>query len=470
MFDVLDRQSRLTANQKKLVFAGTFGVILEFLDYFLIGFILTFVAKPWGLSFAQSSMILLSSGVGAMIGAVVFGWLADAIGRRGVFLTTITIFTVGTGALIFTPESAQTGWIYLIAMRFLIGFGAGGLYCVDLPLIQEFMPSRLRGSISGLVTAAVPGGFLLGSALVAFVAPSIGWHGLMAVCVALSLVALFMRTWIPESPRWLMQRGRVDDARASLAWALQVPVSSLQRPAPVAAAPKVGFLSLLRHPRSVAVALLINLGTQTGYYGLTLWSPTLIVHALGVPPARAAFYMIFITLAAFGGRIAISLLSERIGRRMTGVLSSGAAVVALLAAAQINAPVANGAALFLICMAVAYFFGEGGFAVVGPYSAEVWPSRLRTTGMGAAYGFGGIGKVIGPLGLAFIAGASGAAAPATSSIDPHSAFTYFAVWYGLSCLAFLTLGFETRGRSFEDLDKALEQTSVTTVPRPRAAA
>lgn len=469
MLDALDQQNRLTANQKKLVFAGTAGVILEFLDYFLIGFILTFVAKPWSLSFAQSSVILLSSGVGAMIGAVAFGRLADAIGRRGVFLATIALFTLGTGALIFTPESAATGWLYLTAMRFLIGLGAGGLYCVDLPLIQEFMPSRVRGSVSGLVTAAVPAGFLLGSALVAFVAPAIGWRGLMLICVGLSLSTLFMRTWIPESPRWLLQRGRVEESRRSVAWALQVSPSALPTTASTSATSSAGLRELLRHPRSVGVSVLTNLGTQTGYYGLTLWSPTLIVHALNVPPARAALYMIFITLAAFAGRIAISFMSEHIGRRMTGVLSSGAAVLALLVAASLQTVEAGSAAFFLACMAAAYFFGEGGFAVVGPYSAEVWPSRLRTTGMGLAYGLGGIGKIIGPLGLAFAAGKSGFSSASTSGISPQSAFGYFAAWFALSCATFLLLGFETRGRSIEDLDRTLERTSTEPTSRHRTA-
>ncbi len=208
MFEALDRQQLLTRNQKGLVFAGAFGLVLEFLDYFLIGFILTFVSKPWGLSFGQSSIILLSSGVGAMFGAAWFGRMADRVGRRKIFMSTIIVFTVSMFALIFTPDTPEIGWLYLTFFRFLIGFGGGGLYCVDVPLIQEFVPTKKRGLVTGLVTCAVPLGFLIGSAMVAFLAPAVGWRGLIAVCVMLSLGVLLVRRWVPESPRWLMRQGR----------------------------------------------------------------------------------------------------------------------------------------------------------------------------------------------------------------------------------------------------------------------
>jgi putative MFS transporter len=109
MFELLDNETALTRNQKLLVMAGTFAIVLEFLDYFLIGFILTFVAKPWGLSFGQSSIVLLSSGVGAMIGAAWFGRMADRIGRRKIFMATIILFSAGMTALIFTPDSPEFG-------------------------------------------------------------------------------------------------------------------------------------------------------------------------------------------------------------------------------------------------------------------------------------------------------------------------------------------------------------------------
>ena len=454
MLERLDSQEALTANQKRLIMAATFGVALEFLDYFLIGFVLVYVVGPWNLTVWQSSTILLSSGIGAMLGAAYFGWLADRVGRRKVFMLTIGIFSVGTAALAVTPDSVAYGWLYLSAFRFLIGFGAGGLYCVDLPLVQEFTPVKKRGLVTGLVTSAVPIGFLLGSLMVFFLAPHIGWRGLMIVCTAMAATTLFIRSWIPESPRWLLRQGRVNEARAAVAWALNVSSESLPLAAPMQKEQPPTMGEITKYPRSWAVSWLTNLGAQTGYYGLALWSPVILVQLLGIRPAQAAFYMIFVTLAAFVGRFLVSFLSEAIGRRATGVICSLTACAVLVGAAVIGDALNGAAAMLIGLLMVAYFFGEGGFAVVGPYSAEVWPSRLRAMGMGSAYGFGGFGKIIGPMGLAFIAG--GSAAPGAGVISAQGAFSYFAAWYALAGLAFLFFGFETRGRSLEALDQQLE--------------
>src|SRR5712691_8652722 len=148
MFEILDRRTSLTGNQIKILGAA------------IIGFVLAFRIGPWKLTFGQSAIVLLSSGVGAIIGAYVWGWLADRIGRRKVFIGTVLNFSIATGLLYFTPDN---GWIYLAIMRFFVGVGVGGLYCVDLPLVQEFMPSSKRGWVGGLVTCVIPLGVGLGA-------------------------------------------------------------------------------------------------------------------------------------------------------------------------------------------------------------------------------------------------------------------------------------------------------------------
>lgn len=200
MFQLLDSQPVLTGRQRRLVFVSTAAVCLEFLDYFLIGLILTFLVGDWRLSFGQSSVILLASGIGAIAGAFYFGHLADRIGRRPVFVITIAVFSIATGALALTPNSASFGWIYLALLRVVVGFGAGGLYVVDLPLVQEFMPVTKRGRVTGLVTSAIPVGFLFGSLLVWFLSDAIGWRGILAITAGLGGILFFVRVSIPESP------------------------------------------------------------------------------------------------------------------------------------------------------------------------------------------------------------------------------------------------------------------------------
>jgi putative MFS transporter len=87
MFEILDRRTSLTGNQIKILTAAIIGDALEFFDYFLIGFVLAFLIGPWKLTFGQSAIVLMSSGIGAIIGAYVWGWLADRIGRRSASLS-----------------------------------------------------------------------------------------------------------------------------------------------------------------------------------------------------------------------------------------------------------------------------------------------------------------------------------------------------------------------------------------------
>lgn len=452
MFSHLERQTRLTGHQRRIIAAAMLGDMLEFFDYFLIGFVLAFIVGPWQLTFGKTAVILLSSGFGAIFGALFYGWLADRIGRRIVFMLTVINFSVATGALAFTPDGA---WLFLSVFRFIVGFGVGGLYCVDLPLVQEFVPASKRGMVGGLVTSMIPIGILLGSLLGATVTPYVGWRGLFALGAVPGLLIVLVRLWVPESPRWLMRVGRTEEARRSLAWALEVDPASLPLAEPARETSAPGFRQLFQFPRSLSVSWLTNLGAQTGYYGLHLWAPTLLVLLLEVSPQRTSFLMIFVNLAGFAGRIGMSYLSDRIGRRRSGGIFGFGAAALLVLAALASDQFVGGVSVFWLLLIATNVIADGGFAIVGPYSAEVWPSAMRTTGMGSAYGFGGLGKVIGPLGLAMIVGTSNVVTPQASTEALLPSYLYLAAWFALAGVVYLAFGIETRGESLEALDGRL---------------
>jgi putative MFS transporter len=452
MFDVLDRQTRLTGNQKKIIAAAVIGDALEFFDYFLISFVLAFLIGPWKLTFGQSALVLLSSGVGAILGAGVWGWIADRIGRRAVFIGTVLNFSIATGLLYFTPDN---GWIYLTIMRFFVGFGVGGLYCVDLPLVQEFMPTSKRGWVGGLVTCVIPLGVGLGAVLGAFIGAS-DWRLLFAIGVLPSVMILLVRLWVPESPRWLARQGRLDEARNSLAWALEVPANSLTLPRPEEnRVIRTNWFDLFKYPRSLLVSWLGNAGAQTGVYGITLWAPSLFVLMLKVTPQEAAKMMILLSVTGFLGRLSFSYFSEKIGRRNAGGLMGFAAGILTIVAGYNHDTAMFGVSAFWLLLAVAFFFADGGFAVVGPYAAEIWPSHLKTTGMGSAYGFGGIGKIIGPLGLALIVGSNNYLKPDVPLPQIPTAFVYLGCWFLMAGVVYYFFGLETRGKSLEQIDHEL---------------
>jgi len=208
------------------------------------------------------------------------------------------------------------------------------------------------------------------------------------------------------------------------------------------------------------VSFLGNLGAQTTVYGVTLWAPTLLVLLLKIPPQQASFLFIFVTLMGLVGRISFSYLSEWIGRRASGGLMGLGGAIALMAAGLLNDQFIGAASVFWLLLIVSFFFIDGGFAIVGPYAAEVWPSELRASGMGAAYGFGGLGKIAGPVVLALIVGSSNVVTPKASVEGIVPAFAFLAASALIMGIIYYFVGFETKGRTIEELDSGLMKPAV----------
>jgi putative MFS transporter len=163
------------------------------------------------------------------------------------------------------------------------------------------------------------------------------------------------------------------------------------------------------------------------------------------------------------GRFAFCYLSDAIGRRPSGVLLSFGAALSLALAGYYHNFFIGGVSVFYLMLFGQRFFGDGGYAVVGPYAAEVWPSRLRASGMGFGFGIGNFGKILGPLGLALIIGSSDVISPKATIAAIEPAMMYLAGWYVLSGIVFILLGFETRGRTLEELDAALDAPAAVQV-------
>jgi MFS transporter, putative metabolite:H+ symporter len=232
------------------------------------------------------------------------------------------------------------------------------------------------------------------------------------------------------------------------------PPESLPRPKndEVATRP-TALTDRFRYPRSLLVSWLTNLGMRTTGYGVILWAPTLFVMLLGVSPAQASYLCIFVSLAGFVGRFVFSGLSELIGRHAAGAVQGFGSAAMIVAAWLLHDSFIGTVSVFWLLIIAADFFFYGGSAIMGPYAAEVWPAALRTSGMGSAYGSGGIGKIIGPIGLALIVGSSDIVKPDVTIAAVVPSFLCLAAWSALAGFAYAFIGFETKGRSIEDIDK-----------------
>jgi putative MFS transporter len=466
MLERLERQERLTANQWKIIATANVGDMLDFFDFFLIGYVLAFVLKDWELTYGQSALILVSAGVGAVPGAFFWGWMGDRIGRRKVFILTALNVAFATGIMFFTPQQGDwiAGWIFLSFFRFFVGFGNAGLIAVDIPLVQEFVPTYKRGWVSGLTTVLLPAGNILGALSGWLLAPVIGWRGLFLVGLSPALLVLMIRYWIPESPRWLMRMGRMEEARKSLAWALQCDPKEIELPTIIVGEEKTRWRELFKYPRSMTTACLVAL-SQTGGVGLLMWITTLFVMVLKVTPAEASYLMIWVGILGIIGRLIASWMSDAFGRRASGFLIGMGGAISMALAGYFHDVYIGTVSVFFVLILVQRFFGDASYAIIGPYLAEVWPNRLRASGMGFSYGIGNLGKIIGPLGLALIVGSSNYVSPKLTIDAIFPALLFLAFWYGQAGLVFLLLGIETKGRSIEEIGSTLDARAAS----PRAA-
>jgi MFS transporter, putative metabolite:H+ symporter len=453
MLELLEQQTKLTANQWKIAGAATLGDMLDFFDFFLIGFVLAFIVKEWHLTYGQSGAILLASGVSAPFGSLLYGLMADKIGRRTALITAVLNVSLATGAMALTPEG---GWIYLVVCRFFVGFAVTGLYSVDITLMQEFSPAHKRGWFTGLTTTMLPAGQLVAALLGAFAAPYIGWRGMVAVGLLPAFLCLYIRAFVPESPHWLLRQGRVEEARRSLAWALQMDPSRIAVPSVLPAIDKTRWVEIFKYPRSIIAGSLTGL-TQTGGVALALWLVTLLVMVLKVTPAEASKLVIWISVSAIAGRFFCSWISDAWGRKASGVFSCLVSALFMSLAGYLHSVFLGGVSMFYLMIVIQSFFGSGNYSIVGPYMGEMWPARLRGSGMGFVYGVGNLGKFIGPAGLALIAGSSDLVSPKATLDALVPGFNYFASWYILGALAFWLIGMETRGRTIGEIEAELDK-------------
>jgi MFS transporter, putative metabolite:H+ symporter len=448
MLQLLEQQQKLTRNQWLIAGAATLGDMLDFFDFFLISFVLGFVVKNWHLTFGESGAVLLASGITAPFGSLFYGWLADKVGRRTALVLSVLNVSLATGAMALTPTGA---WMYLVVCRLFVGFGVTGLYSVDITLMQEFSPSHKRGWFTGLTTTMLPAGSLLAALLGYYAEPYIGWRGMVTVGLLPAFLCLYIRAFVPESPLWLLRKGRLEEARKSLAWALMIDPATITLPTSLPEVEKTRWIELFKYPRSIVAGCLTGL-TQTGGVALALWQITLFVMVLGITAGEASKLAIFVSISAILGRFFCSWISDAMGRRPSGVISCVVSALLMFLAGYLHSVTIGGVSMFFLFILLQSFLGSGNYSIVGPYMGEMWPSRLRGSGMGLVYGVGNLGKFIGPLGLALIAGSDNFVKPEATMDALVPGFAYFAYWYLIGAFAFWFIGTETRARTIDDID------------------
>lgn len=418
--------------------------MFEFYDFFLVGYLVSALAPSWHLTYGKSAIMLLSSGLGAVVGAALFGRWADHFGRRSLVVAGGLMSSAGCAGCALLPDNA---WIEFSVLRCLVGFGLAGAVAVQTALVVEITPTRHRTLLSSLMLAPVALGTFLAALLAAHLMPVIGWRGLAATGALPVLVSLGIWLWVPESPRWLLTRNRVEDARREAARQLGLDPASVRLPAalpqPSAATP---LSDLLRDRGRFWWVVAVWLGASTGTYGVQLWGPTIVSQLLRISPGEAAAYFVGLSIASFLGRIVFSVLPIYIGRRRSGQIMGYGSAVILLLAGLLNQQFVAGWSVFALLIVAGAVVYSGGFANITPYTVEAFPVRLGARALGLGQAVNGLGKIAGPLLLAFIAGTSDVVSPKATADAVPAAFIFLAVCSTMAGVACTLFRVETHGR------------------------
>ncbi|MDO4258904.1 MAG: MFS transporter [Actinomycetaceae bacterium] len=435
----------LTKNQKNLIALVIIGNVSEFFDMFLIGFVVSLLIKPWNLTGTETGIILACSGLGTVIGAIMWGRLADKMGRKRAFFWCVLIFTVFTIVSVFTPDR---GWIMLAALRVLVGIGVGGLNIVSIPYVQEFVPSKQRGLLAGLGSVFIPLGLLLGA--VAQKAFHEDWRVLIALGGLPILLLLWLRL-VPESPRFLLSQGRTQEAREALAWALEIPANDVGELPKVEVGPSASYSVVFsRYWKSLLIVTLGSFSFILGSFTIQSWGQTLLQDGYGLNPDMVGNLFIGVSLADLFGRLGSAWLADHLGRRWT-MFSFGliGAVGSLIVAFSAQSGPGGSWMIFFIGILIAMAFGDGAFGILNAFGGEQFPNEARGTGLGLGYGIGATAKIFGPLIMGWMIGGNAVKQDVTlQAVFP--AFIFFAALLVLGGIIYL-FARETKGESLEKI-------------------
>ena len=443
----------------------TFGLlsalfVLEFFDFLVVGYLLAQLGPQWHLTYGQSALILYSGGLGSILGALVFGGLADAWGRKAQMIIGTFICAISAGLIGLVPTGA---WEIFAILRFFVGVGLTAGVTPALTILVELTPTRHRTLLTSFYIVFASAGGLLASLTSAALMAGLGWRGLAMLGVSPAFVGILVWFFVPESVRWLAAKGRFAEARAEVAQHLGLPQQSVPLPTMAPAVQPRGRLSdLYEHPRKFWETIVNWGGSSTAAYGIYLWGPTIVALALGVSVPQAAAYFIYVTLAGVAGKIVVTFLAPAIGRRLLGVVWGIGAVAALVAAGYYHGVLIGGVPLMVILLCASTFFVEGGFSNLAPYTVESYGVRLGARSSGLGQAANGVGKIVGPLSLALIAGSSNIVSPQATADAVFPAYVFLAVCMALVALSFAILGVETHGRAM-----AVDDETVLAAPSHR---
>jgi len=384
---------------RRAVIVSGVGFFTDAYDLFVISTVAVLVQGQWNLSTTQVSWVQGAAILGAFIGAMAFGRIADLAGRKRAYGLVAAIMIVGAVA-----SAAAPGFWWLVASRFVLGVGIGGDYPVSAVLMSEYANRKDRGRLVGMVFSMQAVGLVVGPLIAMLLFGSgasheLTWRLLLGLGAVPAAAVLYLRAKMPESPRYQAQvHGTHDQAVTELAdysgGVITTTAVRSERTARLRLGDMVTNRNLLRLVVATAGSWFLF---DYAYYGNTLSLPAILktVDATASITVKLALTLaLFVGFAVPGYLLAVARM-DRIGHRRLQLIGFSVMAAAFLALAVIG-PLTSILGLFIAVFGLSYFFIEfGPNTTTFVIPSEVFPTRLRTTGHGIAAGIGKLGAFVG---------------------------------------------------------------------------
>jgi MFS transporter, AAHS family, 4-hydroxybenzoate transporter len=378
--------------QIRLLLTCAAVLFLDGFDTTAIGYVAPALAKEWSLSKGALGPVFSAGLFGLMIGALIFGPLADRIGRKKIIIFSTLTFGIGALVTAFVQDVNA-----LFAIRFLTGLGLGGAMPNAIALTSEFSPRRRRSTMVMIMFVGFSIGAALGGLLAAALIPQFGWRSVFIVGgVAPLIMVPILALKLPESVRFLALIGRADARVAQL-------LGLVNPKAPLAPATRfvvgepeltgIPVLHLFKAGRTLATLLLwvVFFMSLLDIYFLSNWLPT-VLNDLGASVSAAAAIGSMLQVGGVVGTFALGSIIDRFSFRAL-------ALVYFIAVFAVGAIGQLGHSVIFVTMAIfaAGFCIVGGQIAANALAAGFYPTAVRATGVGWALGIGRVGSIVGPL-------------------------------------------------------------------------
>jgi putative MFS transporter len=426
------RDGGLSRFHKKAILVTGAAWTFVAMEILLVGFVAPIFTAKWGLDGRMQGLVNSAALAGSLCGSLALGRLADRIGRRAIFQYAILWYAVFTAltSLAWGPWSVMT-------FRFLAGLGLGGLLVVDPSMLAEYLPPQRRGRLLVFLDFWWPVGLLFATGLsFLFLGPSFNrfgdwsWRYLFLAASFPAFLAFVVRRTLPESPYFLARHGRGREAAEVLGEITGRPVEAGSVTAPAQAQSSLRDLVSGALRGRAATTALVWIALNVSYYGLFLWLPFVLQ---GEKHFHVDVYLLLAlsALSQFPGYGAAIWLVERIGRKPTlaTFLFLGGVSAYAFAAADTQG-------VYITALFFVGFFNLGAWGAVYPYTAELFPTRLRSSAFGLMEGVGKAAAIAGPYIFGHLKDATG---------NTTWSLTFIAIVMAAGGLVAATFGRETKG-------------------------